>query len=140
MLVSEQVDALRALGTDPMRKLVAPRLYATLFTLPLLTILADFVAMVGGFMMSVFFAKLTSWEYWTSVYQSLNFHDVTQGLIKPFFFAMAIALVGCYCGLSTSGGTEGVGRSTTRAMVTASILIILFDFLITEFLIGIQFA
>lgn len=140
MLVSEQIDALRALGTDPLRKLVSPRLYATLFTLPLLTILADFLAMFGAYLVSITIAKLTSAEYWTSVYQSLNFHDVTQGLVKPFFFAVAIALVGCYFGLNTTGGTEGVGRSTTRAVVGASILVIVLDFLITKFLIGIQFA
>ena len=140
MLVSEQIDALRALGTDPLRKLVSPRLYATLFTLPLLTIVADFMAMIGGYFVSVSIAKLTTDEYWTSVYQSLNFHDVTQGLLKPFFFAVVIALVGCYFGLNTTGGTEGVGRSTTRAMVTASVLILVIDYFLTQFLIGIQFA
>ncbi len=140
MLVSEQIDALRALGTDPLRKLVSPRLYATVFTLPLLTIVADFMAMIGGYFVSVSIAKLTTDEYWTSVYQSLNFHDVTQGLLKPFFFAVVIALVGCYFGLSTTGGTEGVGRSTTRAMVTASVLILVIDYFLTQFLIGIQFA
>ncbi len=140
MLVSEQIDALRALGTDPLRKLVAPRLYATLFTLPLLTILADFIAMFGGYLMSVSMAHLTSAEYWTSAYQSLRFEDVTQGLIKPIFFAFVIALVGCYFGLNTTGGTEGVGRSTTQAMVAASVLILVLDFFITRFLIGIKFA
>ncbi len=140
MLVSEQIDALRALGTDPLRKLVSPRLYATLFTLPLLTILADFFALFGGYVISISIAKLTSAEYWTSAYQSLTFEDVTQGLIKPFFFAVVIALVGCYFGLNTTGGTEGVGRSTTRAVVAASVLILVLDFFITRFLIGIRFA
>lgn len=140
MLVSEQIDAMRALGTDPMRKLVAPRLYATLATLPLLTILADFTGLFGGYLISANVAHLTSSEYWSSAYQSLTFQDVTQGLIKPIFFALVISMVGCYCGLKTTGGTEGVGRSTTRAMVIASVWILVLDFFITRFLIGIGFA
>jgi phospholipid/cholesterol/gamma-HCH transport system permease protein len=139
MLVSEQVDAMRAFGTDPIRKLVLPRLFATLTTLPLLTILADFCGMLGGFIISFYTVRLTSEEYWTSVYQTLTFQDVAQGLLKPFFFAVVIAMVGCYYGLNTKGGTEGVGRSTTQAMVVASVLILVLDFFITQFLIGIGF-
>jgi phospholipid/cholesterol/gamma-HCH transport system permease protein len=139
MLVSEQIDAMRALGTDPLRKLVAPRLFATLITLPLLTVLADFFGMLGGYFVSYSTAHLTSEQYWTSVYQALDFSDVTQGLSKPFFFAIVVALVGCYFGLHTSGGTEGVGRATTESMVTASVLILVLDFFITKFLIGIHF-
>jgi len=140
MLVSEQIDALRALGADPSRKLVTPRLYATLTMLPLLTILSDFIGMVGGYLVSFSVAKLTTAEYWTMAYQSLTFHDVAQGLVKPFFFGAIIALVGCYFGLHTEGGTQGVGRSTTQAVVVASVLIILVDFFIGRFLIGIHFA
>lgn len=140
MLVSEQIDAMRALGTDPLRKLVTPRLYATVLTLPLLTVLADFFGMLGGYFVSFHTARMTGEEYWTSAYQALTLQDVTQGLIKPFFFAVIIALVGCYFGLHTTGGTEGVGRSTTRAMVVASVVILLLDFFITQFLIGIQFS
>ena len=139
MLVSEQVDAMRALGTDPIRKLVTPRLYATVLTLPVLTILADFCGMVGGYIVSAYTVRLTSVEYWTSAYQALTFQDVTQGLIKPFFFGVLISLVGCYFGLHTKGGTEGVGRSTTQSVVVASVLILLVDFFITKFLIGIRF-
>jgi phospholipid/cholesterol/gamma-HCH transport system permease protein len=139
MLVSEQIDAMRALGTDPLRKLVAPRFFATLLTLPLLTVLADFFGMLGGYFVSSTTAHLTGEQYWTSVYQALDFSDVTQGLSKPFFFAVVVALVGCYFGLHTSGGTEGVGRSTTQAMVVASVLILVLDFFITKFLIGIHF-
>jgi len=139
MLVSEQIDAMRAFGTDPIRKLVLPRLLATLSTLPVLTILADFCGMLGGFFISFYTVRLTSEEYWTSVYQTLTFQDVTQGLLKPFFFAVVIAMVGCHYGLSTKGGTEGVGRSTTQAMVVASVLILVLDFFITKFLIAIRF-
>jgi phospholipid/cholesterol/gamma-HCH transport system permease protein len=140
MLVSEQIDALRALGTDPSRKLVTPRVYATLTMLPLLTILSDFVGLLGGYLVSFSVAKLTTPEYWTTAYQSLTFRDVTQGLMKPIVFGAIIALVGCYFGLKTEGGTQGVGRATTQAVVVASVLIILIDFFIGRFLIGIHFA
>jgi phospholipid/cholesterol/gamma-HCH transport system permease protein len=139
MLVSEQIDAMRALGTDPLRKLVMPRLFATVITLPLLTILADFCGMLGGYFVSFYTVRLTTEEYWTSAYQALTYQDVTQGLIKPFFFAILVSLVGCYYGLHTTGGTEGVGRATTQAMVVASVLIVVVDFFITKFLIGIGF-
>ena len=139
MVVSEQVDAMRALGTDPLRKLVTPRLVATVVTLPLLTILADFCGLLGGYFVSYYTVRLTTTEYWTSAYQALTYHDVTQGLVKPFFFAVLISLVGCYQGLHTTGGTEGVGRATTQAMVVASVLIVVVDFFITKFLIGIGF-
>jgi phospholipid/cholesterol/gamma-HCH transport system permease protein len=139
MVVSEQVDAMRALGTDPLRKLVIPRLFATVITLPLLTVLADFCGMLGGYFVSVSTVHLTTEEYWTPAYQALTYHDITQGLVKPFFFAIIIALVGCYQGLHTSGGTEGVGRATTQAMVVACVLIVIVDFFITKFLIGIGF-
>jgi len=139
MLVSEQIDAMRALGTDPLRKLVTPRLFATILTLPLLTILGDFFGMLGGFFVSFYTVHLSSEEYWTSAYQALTFQDVTQGLMKPFIFAVVVSLVGCYFGLRTTGGTEGVGRSTTQAVVVAIVLILLLDFFITKFLIGIGF-
>jgi phospholipid/cholesterol/gamma-HCH transport system permease protein len=139
MVVSEQVDAMRALGTDPLRKLVMPRLFATVITLPLLTILADFCGMLGGYFVSFYTVGLTTEEYWTSAYQALTYHDVTQGLVKPFFFAILISLVGCYQGLHTTGGTEGVGRATTQAMVVASVLVVVVDFFITKFLVGIGF-
>ncbi len=139
MLVSEQIDAMRALGTDPLRKLVIPRLFASLLTLPLLTILSDFCGLLGGYLVSYYTVRLSSEEYWTPAYQALTLQDVTQGLIKPFFFAVVIALVGCYFGLHTTGGTAGVGRSTTQAVVAASVLILLLNFFITNFLIGIGF-
>ena len=139
MLVSEQIDAMRALGTDPLRKLVTPRLYATVATLPLLTILADFFGMLGGAIVSVSTAHRSSAEYWTSAYQALEFEDCFQGLIKPFFFAVVVALVGSLYGLHTKGGTEGVGRSTTQAVVVACVVILVVDFFITKFLIAIGF-
>ena len=132
MAVTEQIDAMRALGTDPVKKLVAPRLLATLAVLPMLTIIADFVGIFGGFVISYFLIKLTPTQYWTSAYRDLGFKDVMQGLTKPFAFAFAVALVGCFCGVTTRGGTQGVGRSTTQAVVAASVLIFVLDFLITR--------
>ena len=139
MLVSEQIDAMRALGTDPLRKLVSPRFYATVMTLPLLTILADFFGMLGGALVSMSTAHLSWSEYWYSAYQALEFEDCFQGLVKPFVFAAIVSLVGCYCGLHTTGGTEGVGRSTTRAVVIACVLILVVDFFVTKLLIAVGF-
>ncbi len=139
MLVSEQVDAMRALGTDPLRKLVLPRLFATLLTLPLLTILSDFFGMMGGYLVSSSTVRLSGEEYWVRAYQALTIQDVTQGMLKPFFFGVTIAAVGCYFGLHTTGGTAGVGRSTTQSVVAASVAILVLDFFITKFLIAIRF-
>ena len=139
MLVSEQIDAMRALGTDPLRKLVSPRLYAAVITLPLLTILSDFSGLLGGALVSMSTAHQSWSEYSQSAYEALEFSDCVQGLVKPFFFAAIMALVGCYSGLHTTGGTEGVGRATTRAVVVACVLILVVDFFITKFLIAIGF-
>ncbi len=135
MAVTEQIDAMRALGTDPLKKLVTPRLLATVVVLPMLTLISDFTGVFGGFTISYFLIRLTPTQYWTSSYRDLKFEDVSQGLIKPFFFAFVVALVGCYYGMSTRGGTQGVGRSTTQAVVTASILVIAVDFLISKIFI-----
>ena len=135
MLVTEQIDAMRALGTDPIKKLVTPRLVATVVMLPLLTIVADFVGLCGGFVVANFIIRLNPVAYWTSAYQALQWTDIFQGLLKPFVFAFIVALVGCYQGLNTRGGTQGVGRSTTQAMVVASVLILTADFFLTRILL-----
>jgi phospholipid/cholesterol/gamma-HCH transport system permease protein len=136
MKVTEQIDAMRALGTDPIQKLVTPRLIATCVMLPILTIIADFVGMFGGFIVSYFLLNLTGRQYWTSVWQALEWNDVAQGLIKPFVFAFVVALVGCWYGLNTTGGTQGVGRSTTQAVVGASVLIFVLTFFITKIFVS----
>lgn len=135
MKVTEQIDAMRALGTDPVQKLVTPRLIATAFMLPLLTVIADFVGMFGGFVIAQIFLGLTPKQYWSSVWQALDWRDVGQGLLKPFVFAIVIAMIGCYYGLRTTGGTQGVGRSTTQAVVAATVLIFILDLLITKIFI-----
>src|SRR5438034_179335 len=130
MKVTEQIDAMRALGTDPIQKLVTPRMIATAVVLPLLTIIADFVGIFGGFIIATYVLNLEGSQYWSTVWQSLEWNDVTQGLIKPFVFAIIIALVGCFYGMRTSGGTQGVGRATTRAVVSSSVWI----FVLTAFI------
>ena len=136
MKVTEQIDAMRALGTDPVQKLVTPRLVATGVMLPLLTIIADFVGMFGGFIIAQFFLNLPARQYWTSVWRALEWNDVTQGLLKPLVFAIVISLVGCYYGLRTTGGTQGVGRSTTQAVVAATVLVFILDLLITKIFVS----
>lgn len=130
MKVTEQIDAMRALGTDPIQKLVTPRLIATATVLPLLTIISDFIGLAGGYFIASTMLGLTFSEYWTSAWQVLEYNDVAQGLLKPLVFAVVIALVGCYYGMRTTGGTQGVGRSTTRAVVTSSVWI----FVLTAFI------
>jgi len=132
MKVTEQIDAMRALGTDPIQKLVTPRLIATCAVLPLLTIIADFVGIFGGFLISYFVLMLSASEYWNTAWQALTFTDIFFGLLKPFVFAFAIALVGCYYGLNTAVGTQGVGRATTQAVVVSSVLIFFLTFFITR--------
>ena len=132
MKVTEQIDAMRALGTDPVQKLVTPRLIATCVMLPLLTIIADFVGMIGGFIIAKFVLSIESRQYWSSVWHALEWNDVTQGLLKPLVFAFIVSMMGCYHGLRTTGGTQGVGRSTTQAMVAATVLIFVLDLLITK--------
>ena len=132
MKVTEQIDAMRALGTDPVQKLVTPRLVATCGMLPLLTIIADFVGIFAGWVISVVFLNISSRLYWNSAWQALDWSDVFQGLLKPFLFAFVVALIGCFYGLRTTGGTQGVGHSTTQAMVTASMLIFVLTYFVGQ--------
>ncbi|MBL8290800.1 MAG: ABC transporter permease [Bryobacterales bacterium] len=137
MKVTEQIDAMRALGTDPIQKLVTPRLIATGTMLPLLTIIADFMGLVGGYIVACVMLNLTtSTQFWSSAYQALEYSDVAQGLVKPLVFAMIIALVGCHYGMETSGGTQGVGRATTQAVVVSSVWIIVLTFFIGKIFVA----
>ena len=136
MKVTEQIDAMRALGTDPLQKLVTPRLIATCVVLPLLTVIADFVGIFGGFMISYFLLNLTPAQYWNNAYQNLEYNDVVQGLLKPFVFGFIIALVGCFYGMRTTGGTQGVGHATTQAVVVAMVWIFITTFFITRIFVS----
>jgi len=137
MKVTEQLDAMRALGTDPIRKLVTPRLIATVFMLFFLTIIADAFGIAGGALVSVYLLGLNASSYLHTSYRSLVYGDVVQGLTKPLFSGFIIATVGCYFGMKTTGGTQGVGRATTQAVVVSSVLIIVVDLLVTRAMIGI---
>jgi phospholipid/cholesterol/gamma-HCH transport system permease protein len=137
MKVTEQIDAMRALGTDPVQKLVTPRLLATAIMLPALTVVADAVGLFGAYLVSVPLLKIISAsQYWTTSYQALVLNDLAQGLLKPLIFGMIIALVGCFYGLRTTGGTQGVGRATTHAVVAASIWIFFVTFLIDKIFVN----
>jgi len=134
MVVSQQIEAMRALGTSPVRKLVTPRLIALLVTLPLLTIGADIAGLIGGGLVAKQLFGLDINTYISSVRTGTNINDIIAGMIKPLVFGGIIALVSCYKGLSTTGGTVGVGQSTTQAVVSSSINIIIADFFLSKIL------
>jgi len=135
MVVTDQINALRALGTDPIRKLVVPRVLAGLLMAPILTIIADTVGIIGGWMIAVFQLRVASSVYWTSVIDGLYPNDAWMSLIKPFALGYVIVSIGCHVGLRTSGGTQGVGRATTQAVVAASVAVIVVDLVVTQLLI-----
>ncbi|MBI3073543.1 MAG: ABC transporter permease [Deltaproteobacteria bacterium] len=133
MRVTEQLDAIRSMGADPIRKLVAPRVLATLIILPLLTILADVLAVLGSmFIICLEHSDVTPAFYINSVFETIRMSDVISGTGKTFFFAMFIAIIGCYQGFSAEGGTEGVGNATTRTVVVTSTSILVSDFFLTK--------
>jgi len=132
MLVTEQVDAMRAMGTDPSRKLITPRVLATILVLPLLTALNDFVGLLGGCVASVFSLRLGAVEFWTRAIDALEFPDIMQGMMKPIVYGFILSTVGCYKGLTVRGGTQGVGRATTQAVVVSNIMIIAADVFLTK--------
>ena len=135
MVVSEQIDAMRALGTDPTKKLVTPRVIATVTMLPLLTVIADFLGIVGGFLVSYLVVRLNPVQYWIRSYNAIEFGDGLQGITKPFVFGFIISTVGSYFGLTVRGGTQGVGRATTEAVVAASVLILVANFFMAKVLL-----
>ena len=132
MVVSEQISAMRALGTDPIRKLVAPRLFALIISLPLLTVIADMLGIGGGWVTATFLYGIPSSVFINSVRDGITSDDLIGGLVKPLVFALIIGTIACRQGLSTEGGTVGVGRSTTRAVVTASIIVIVADYFLAK--------
>lgn len=136
MKVTEQIDAMRALGTDPTQKLVTPRLLATSLTLPMLTVIADFVGLVGCYLVASLFLNQTSSQFWNTAWRALEWNDILQGLLKPFVFALVISLVGCFYGMRTSGGTQGVGRATTQAVVASIVWIFILNLLITRLFVS----
>lgn len=132
MQVSQQIDAMRALGTDPYRKLVAPRIMALILMLPLLTVAADVFGIFGGGIVASSLYGHDSNLYMTSVRNGIAMEDIIGGVIKPIVFGLIIGSISCYKGLSTRGGTVGVGKSTTSAVVLASIVVIVTDFFLSR--------
>jgi phospholipid/cholesterol/gamma-HCH transport system permease protein len=139
MVVTDQINALRALGTDPVRKLVLPRLLAGVFMAPLLTVIADFVGILGGWLVARFQLQVATGLYWSSIWRGLYMQDLWMGLLKPFILGYVIVTVACHVGLRTSGGTQGVGRSTTVAVVAGSVGVIAADFFVTRVLISVLY-
>ncbi|MGH7341346.1 MAG: MlaE family ABC transporter permease [Candidatus Rokuibacteriota bacterium] len=139
MAVTDQIHALRALGTDPVRKLVVPRVLATTLMAPVLTVISDSFGLLAGWIISVTSLSVGSSTYWTQVQQGLYLGDAWQGLIKPFVLGFVIGTVGCHVGLRTRGGTQGVGRATTNSVVVASVLVIAVDFFLTPVLMQVLY-
>lgn len=135
MGVTEQLNALRALGTDPVRKLVVPRVLAGVLMVPLLTIIADCVGILGGGLIAVWELRVTVSVYSTAVFDGLLFEDVWMGLIKPFVLGFVIVTIGCHVGLQARGGTQGVGRATTKAVVAGSVAVLAVDYFVTKLLV-----
>ncbi|HEY3380509.1 MAG TPA: ABC transporter permease [Vicinamibacterales bacterium] len=135
MGVTEQINALRALGTDPVRKLVVPRLLAGVLMVPALTVVADFVGIVGGWVIASGQLGVASSVYWNSLLDGLYVADAVMGLAKPFFLGFVIVTFACHVGLRVRGGTQGVGRGTTRAVVATSVAVLAMDFFVTKLLV-----
>ena len=132
MVVSQQIDAMRALGTDPTRKLVAPRTIALIFMLPLLTVAADIFGLIGGGTVASYLFGQDYNVFISSVRNGITIEDIIGGVIKPLVFGLIIGIISCYKGLTTTGGTVGVGRSTTSAVVLASVVVIIADFFLAR--------
>ena len=139
MAVTDQISALRALGTDPVRKLVLPRVLAGLCMAPILTIVADFVGVLGGGVIAVTQLQVAWNVYETSIYEGIYLEDAWMGLIKPFVLGFVIVSIACHVGLRAGGGTQGVGRATTRAVVGASVAVLAVDFFLTRLLISVMY-
>lgn len=135
MKSSEQIDALVAFGVDPLSKLAVPRFWALLIMLPVLTIVCDFVAIGGGYLIAIFIAHTSGTAYWTNVVHKLTLGNFIVGLSKPFLFAIIITTISTYMGFTTVGGTKGVGRSTTNSVVACSITILFINFLFTRLIV-----
>jgi len=139
MVVTDQINALRTLGTDPVRKLVVPRMLAGLFMAPVLTVVADFVGIFGGWIVARFQLQVATGLYWSSILKALYMQDVWMGLLKPFVLGFVIVTIACHVGLRTTGGTQGVGKSTKVSVVAGSVGVIAVDFFVTRVLISVMY-
>jgi len=139
MVVTDQVSALRALGTDPVRKLVVPRVLAGIFMAPVLTVISDFIGILGGWVIARYQLQVNSGLYWSSITKGLYMQDVWMGLSKPFVFGFLIVTIACHVGLRTTGGTAGVGKATTVSVVAGSVAVIAADFFVTQIMIALLY-
>jgi phospholipid/cholesterol/gamma-HCH transport system permease protein len=135
MKVTEQIDALRALGVNYVKRLIVPRMLAAVIVFPLVTVLADFMGLVGGMLVAVFDREVDPYLYWNTIAYWVVIRDFLTGLVKSLFFGIIVTLVGCYNGLATEGGTEGLGRSTTATVVQVAMGVIVSDFFLTKLLL-----
>ncbi len=135
MILGHQIDSLRVFGVDPMKKLVTPRILSSIIMLPALTIIGDVVSLCGGYYIAVFVSHQSGTFYWSSIRDVLTFENVFAGSVKPFIFGYLIACISCYTGLSTKGGSKGLRKSTTRAVVVSIVMIIVSDFILTRILL-----
>lgn len=134
MTVTQQIDAIRALGTSPLRRVVIPRMIACLIAVPLLTVMANAIGIIGAALVGVYELGLDGSFFFQKVYATVKYFDYFTGIIKTFFFAFFIGISACYYGLNVKEGTRGVGVATTKAVVTASILIVVSDFFLSKLL------
>ena len=140
MKVTEQIDALRAMGISPMRYLVAPRVIAAIVMLPILTVYADAIAILGGYIVAVTSLNVSAPTYVQGLREFFHMKDLLSGLLKAVFFGNIIGIMGCYYGFQTEGGAEGVGRATTAAVVTSCVLILILDYILATILFRVVFA
>src|ERR1019366_456543 len=138
MKVTEQIDAMRSLATSPVKKLVVPRVLATIIMMPVLTVLADAIGLLGGLVISVTQLGVSADYFYSSLIQNVRLEDLLSGLGKSVFFGFEIAIIACAKGLSATGGADGVGRATTSAVVGASITVLISDFFLTKFFLSIR--
>jgi phospholipid/cholesterol/gamma-HCH transport system permease protein len=135
MILGHQVDTLRVFGVDPLKKLVAPRVWSSIIMLPVLTIIGDAASLFGGYFIALYVGHQSGTVYWSSIREVLNFENLLSGSVKPFIFGYLIACISCYIGLSTKGGALGLRRTTTKAVVISFIMIIIADFVLTRILL-----
>jgi phospholipid/cholesterol/gamma-HCH transport system permease protein len=135
MILGHQVDTLRVFGIDPLKKLVAPRVWSSIIMLPVLTIIGDAISLFGGYFIALYVGHQSGTVYWSSIREVLNFENLLSGSVKPFIFGYLIACISCYMGLSTKGGALGLRRTTTKAVVISFVAIIIADFVLTRILL-----
>lgn len=135
MILGHQIDTLRVYGIDPVKKVVIPRVVASVVMLPCLTIIGDLICLFGGYYIAVFVSNQSGSFYWSSIIKELTFQNVFSGSIKPFIFGYLISCISCFYGLTTRGGAKGLRTSTTKAVVTSIVVVIAMDFVLTRILL-----